>query len=115
MAKDFVDLARELRERYQANKSKFPRGERKNLWLSICQDLFQRHGEEFGYTDIHTFKSDLKKVQIRLSDEDRRIKKAEHFSVFEQDETTSDFGYGEGSTTFTEWQIKTFGLNPESY
>lgn len=115
MAKELVDLARELRERYQANKSKFPRGERKNLWLGICQDLFQKHGEEFGYKDIHTFKSDLKMVQIRLSEEEKKSRKREHFSIFEQDQTIFDFGYGEGSTTFTEWQIKTFGLNPESY
>lgn len=108
--KEFVDLAMELRKQYQANKMKFPRGKRKNLWLGICQLLFQKHGERLGYKDIHTFKSDLKKVQIRLSKKDEVGQE-----IFDQGQDRDDFGYGEGSTTFTQWQIRILGLNPESY
>ena len=111
---EFVDVVKELRRKYQANKNKVVRGKRGELWLGICQNLFEKYGERFGYNDIHLFKRDLKRSQLILRVIEKRGTERD---LIEEDEIikNSNFGYGEGSTTFTPWQIRILGLNPDSY
>jgi hypothetical protein len=64
--KEFGDIVDELRRRYRQGVKKILKKKKQEIWLAICQDLFDQYGEKFGYQDIHLFKSDLKKCQLNL-------------------------------------------------
>jgi len=115
-----LDIARELRELYQKNKNKVVRGKKGQLWNSLCRALYNTHGSRLGYSgeeDFHIFKSFVKRAQLSL----RKVELREKLGLFlgeneiKKSLLEDDFARGEGSTTFTQWQIKYLGLNPDTY
>lgn len=110
------DLAEEVNRQYSLSMSnhrrEFKKGEKSKIFLSIIENLFYVYGKGLGYQNIHVFKADIqfcrnnKNVNINLPEERKNIAKP----LYRYENKIS-----EGYTTLTSWQIKEFGLNPDSY
>jgi len=110
------DLAEEVNHQYSLfmsnHKGEFKKGEKGKIFISIIENFFYVYGKGLGYENIHVFKADIqfcrnnKNMGINLPEERENIAKP----LYRYENKIS-----EGHTTLTSWQIKEFGLNPDSY
>lgn len=106
------EVARELSLRYSLalkNKSEFKKGEKREIYLGIISELFSSHGVALGYCDIHSFRSDL----IHCKNQKKEVDVVS--ITFESGNIFLGRLPSEGSNNFTSWQIKEYGLDPDSY
>lgn len=111
------DLAEEVNHQYSLSMSnhrgEFKKGEKSKIFLSIIENLFRIYGKRLGYESIHVFKADIQFCR------NKKNKNMDNLPIEKENITTHLYRYenkiSEGYTTLTSWQIKEFGLNPDSY
>lgn len=113
-------VAEEVNHQYSlamsSHRGFFDKKEKSKIFLSIIEDLFHEYGRGLGYEDIHIFKTDIQYCRKNIKEKKKRRPAPK--VILPPHERTSPYmrrSYGEGSNTFTSWQIREFGLNPDSY